>query len=562
MSSIIDKIIGNIEKTPESIRAAAERLIASGNSTLRGWGQTTLQQLESALARGGVGQSFDQKGDDLYIRDLDKAFLWAEGSAQPSKRKKAEADLREDAKKLQAKIDNEASNIANLLDFPDGMSEKEKEVQRAKVAEKESKIAEIMNRSGDLFGLKSGQVEKDSSGNFVPVSFGADAGVPGVPIPTGTTAPSIPFRDGLSDAQKQSITDLVASRPPHQWTDNDKANWAFATSSAPVPTTVETGAASVPSSLETTVTAPSRDRQFYRVGGDIYDASTGRQLGPTEWERDWSGKATEVQAPEEAGKVAPSEDTTAIALPQDIESLISTFPPEQQDILRLAYDSLVSGDEARKADVQKALDDAIGLADPFFREQIRLVQDELSRSLVSTKEEAASQIGQLQTRINQLNEDLTFNREQLTLEEQAALAQQLRQNKSDLQNLQTQFAEAGLAFSSPRQEAEKELAASQMEVAEARRRQTGRSLRELETGTLRSIQDAAAQIADVTRRGGEQTIAAVRRGESVLGSEGLPEGTGVTPLGSITGSIAEQRQAAILGLEQTLLQRTEPVDVI
>jgi predicted 3-demethylubiquinone-9 3-methyltransferase (glyoxalase superfamily) len=35
-------------------------------------------------------------------------------------------------------------------------------------------------------------------------------------------------------------------------------------------------------------------KQFYRKGTDIYEAGTDRHIGPTEWNRDWSGKAEEL----------------------------------------------------------------------------------------------------------------------------------------------------------------------------------------------------------------------------------------------------------------------------
>jgi len=345
-------------------------------------------------------------------------------------------------------------------------------------------------------------------------------------------------------------------------------------------------------------------RQFYRVGGDIFEAGTGRHIGPTEWNRDWTGRATEVTAPkteeiivdpaftssdpavqarikemqkqaEATGSAVPvtstetapvtgqTTDVTDISdLPQEMQDAMAGLTPEQQQVVLTAYNALKSGDAARLADADKALSDAIKLADPYFKSQLRLAQDEIQRATASTSADAASQVGKLQTRVNQLNEDLTFNREQLTLEEQATLASQLRQYKQDLSNLQTQYTEAGLAFSSPRQEAERQLAEQQREVAESTRRQTMRSLRNVEVGTLRDVQEAGAQLADVTRKAGEQAVAISRAGEQKVGSAKLPEVPGVTPLGDVTGSIAEDRQNAILNLEQTLLARTAPTKTV
>lgn len=68
------------------------------------------------------------------------------------------------------------------------------------------------------------------------------------PIPGGTgsgTAPSsdIPFKDGLNDSQKQGIIDLLKNKPVDQWTQTDKDNWNYATGNAPVPSNQGTGTA-------------------------------------------------------------------------------------------------------------------------------------------------------------------------------------------------------------------------------------------------------------------------------------------------------------------------------
>jgi hypothetical protein len=59
---------------------------------------------------------------------------------------------------------------------------------------------------------------------------------------------------------------------------------------------------------EITPSTPSAGtKQFYRVGADIYEAGTGRHIGPTEWGRDWTGRATEVSAP----SLMPTDMTSA-----------------------------------------------------------------------------------------------------------------------------------------------------------------------------------------------------------------------------------------------------------
>lgn len=55
-------------------------------------------------------------------------------------------------------------------------------------------------------------------------------------VPQKQTAPTIPFRAGLTNAQKQSISTLIAARPSSAWNATDIRNWQFATNNAPLPT--------------------------------------------------------------------------------------------------------------------------------------------------------------------------------------------------------------------------------------------------------------------------------------------------------------------------------------
>lgn len=55
---------------------------------------------------------------------------------------------------------------------------------------------------------------------------------------TNNTQAAIPFKEGLTDEQKQGITNL-SQKPADQWTDTDRANWSFATNGAPVPSPTE-----------------------------------------------------------------------------------------------------------------------------------------------------------------------------------------------------------------------------------------------------------------------------------------------------------------------------------
>lgn len=63
-------------------------------------------------------------------------------------------------------------------------------------------------------------------------------------------------------------------------------------------------------------TADPNAKTFYRVGADIYNAATKTKISSTEWERDWTGRATEVAVPTDQQQ--PTSDLSVYGvLPDD-----------------------------------------------------------------------------------------------------------------------------------------------------------------------------------------------------------------------------------------------------
>lgn len=58
--------------------------------------------------------------------------------------------------------------------------------------------------------------------------------------------------------------------------------------------------------------APTGKRQIYRIGTDIYDASTNQKIGATDWANNWSGKSdvVEIAAPTQAGTQSETQGGT------------------------------------------------------------------------------------------------------------------------------------------------------------------------------------------------------------------------------------------------------------
>lgn len=235
---------------------------------------------------------------------------------------------------------------------------------------------------------------------------------------------------------------------------------------------------------------------------------------------------------------------------------------DQKNLAYLTYKAQTATNDAQKQDALDALNKAKELADPYFREQIRMAQDELNRTATSTTADAQSKVKSLNDRISQLKEDLTFNKDQLTLEQQAEMASQLRKNQEDLNSLQQTMAEAGLAFSSPRQLAESNLMAEQQGMAESTARKYARLFRNEDLTASRGVSQAEQSLLDTNRQLAENLTSISRQTEAKVGSANLPGVDGVTPLGGVNGTLSEQNQKNVVDLQNILLNRQNPLNLV
>jgi len=391
-------------------------------------------------------------------------------------------------------------------------------------------------------------------------------------VPTTPVAPAvggdtmIPFRDGLSDAQKQSIIDLY-NKPPEQWSGTDTLNWKWATNNAPAPT------APVAPTAPSAPTAPAagsdtlipfrdglNDSQRQSIV-DLYNkpAADWSETDKLNW--NWATNSAPMPTAPTAPVVPETEgDLNYDGISADALAIIKRYDPDQQKVLIDQYNAIALANTLKGQEAAKALDEAVKTADPWWRSQLLMARDEVTNALASNEQDVLSSIGQYQTKINQINQDLAYGRETLTLDQQAQMSDLLRTYKANLTDLSQQAAEQGLAFSSPRKLAEQRLSEANQSQAQALSSAAAKSLRELETTGLRGIQTAEQGIQDTTRQGAEAATSIWRKAEGAMGTANLP--TGAPSLGTqatpVVGSLEDQRQQKILDLQNTLINQQDP----
>src|SRR3990167_8528242 len=421
--------------------------------------RNTAQRAVSAARKAGnltpaIQATYDaavQKEQSYMVpaskKATEEAYRWITGTAQASAAKNYKEKYVKRVADLKKDIANKASNIANVLDIPANMPAAEAARARARAATMQAELSALSPQAQALgvdIPASSGLVK--TAGGYIPASEAtaaqraqqqeADAyAAAGTTPPTsiggvsiqmqGFTSPEesmadaakIPFKAGFT-GNKQSIIDLVQKKLPGEWNATDKANWAYATGGAVIPSSVTMGAQQFNwSAIQWKPGITDAQKQEFQALAGRKPVSDWNSTDRANW-----SYATN-NAPLPSIQAASSTDTSGgtgsspDVLPPEIQELMQGLSQDQQDLIALTYNSLVSGDAAFKADAAKALQDATDLADPYFKEQIRMVQDELGRSVSNTSEDAASSVAQQQKHIEDLQRDLAFNRESLTLEE-------------------------------------------------------------------------------------------------------------------------------------------------
>jgi len=264
-----------------------------------------------------------------------------------------------------------------------------------------------------------------------------------------------------------------------------------------------------------------------------------------------------IQKQETSQNQETSQQTSQITdnLPEEVKQSTSynSLTEDQKSLVGLAYTSMKASSEEEKAKSQLALDEAIKIADPYIKEQIRITQDEIQRAVGKIENDYESNRKQIEDRIKGLQEDLTFNREYLSLEQQSELANQLKTYKNNLYNLQQNAAESGLAFSSPRATAEDQLRTEQQGLAESTNRQYNKAVRDLQLGTERDTKTLQQNVSDLERQKKENLTNIQRQGEATLGSDKSGV-SGITPLGGLTGTMDMKKAEFVTNWVNTLNQ--------
>ncbi len=275
----------------------------------------------------------------------------------------------------------------------------------------------------------------------------------------------------------------------------------------------------------------------------------------------------EIRIDATTGKVLPPNTSvgtsgTTYKIPDWLASndYFKQLSPDEQEYV-VNYYNIVTLNETENQDrLKKALTDAQAAADPYFKEKIRVAQDELLTALGEQSSDFESQRKSLEQKISDIKTDLATGKERLSVDQQAELARQAGKYEVSLENLLENAATSGLTFSSRRAVAESRLATEQTDVVESTKRDFQRKIEDLQTQASRGDRDAQAQLADYERLYGENVTKLGRAAEATLGTANLPTSDlkGYSPLGSVVGTLEEEKLKDITQRAEALANLRNP----
>ena len=246
------------------------------------------------------------------------------------------------------------------------------------------------------------------------------------------------------------------------------------------------------------------------------------------------------------------DEAGELIIPQELQDdpYFTQLDPDMQAMAIYSWNITQAGQAASEAETKayqdaflEAIDLATEQANPYWAEQLRMIKDEFQRTIGTLSDDLASVEQTIATHQAQIQEDLEYNTDQLTVEQQAELARRGKEYKIQLDSTREQLAQRGLSSSSIRNEAEERLRETQSDIVESTERKYARQLRNLTTGAGRGLEGLVTQLEESRRKTGEAKTRATRGAEKQIGSDllDLPE-TEQYELGGIYGAPWQQAQ--------------------
>ena len=307
-----------------------------------------------------------------------------------------------------------------------------------------------------------------------------------------------------------------------------------------------TGAAATPSTSPTPaptgkVMVPYGSEQRESVGtfeGQpvIYDGGIYRVRVSGGWRQFES-----LQEAQEAGMVPYGGATTTSTAELDAILNNPNLAADQKAAIEAIFNAVQSNDADTASRLQEAMRAATEFSDPYFKAQIRLATDALSRGLSAKEGDLAFAESEKRAALEELRANTEASKGQLSFQHTQELQQLAQKYETDLSTVRDNMAASGFTSSTKRARAEQILGEQNTGLVESSNKQYGYQKGNLDRSLSATSVRTQAQIENLRRLAAEGKLNLFRSTEETVGSASLPTVGGLNPLGGVGGTIPRQQ---------------------
>jgi hypothetical protein len=221
----------------------------------------------------------------------------------------------------------------------------------------------------------------------------------------------------------------------------------------------------------------------------------------------------------------------------------SQLSPDEQKAIRAVYDAVANNNEQEAQRLVANLKLGSAYADPILRQRVALITDELTRGFADVDNDLEYNETTLKNRLADLQQSITSNKGNLTLDEMAELRQMERAFQDQLTGVQDQLAASGFTNSSRRIKKERVMQETQGDLVESTKRSFAARQNQLDQQLTQGQRDTTLEVERLKELTARGKLDAARSAEAQLGSDRvgkLPELSGIKPLGGIGGEVDQQ----------------------
>lgn len=239
----------------------------------------------------------------------------------------------------------------------------------------------------------------------------------------------------------------------------------------------------------------------------------------------------------------PTTASTPTVHDTTVQNIInnSGLTSDQKTIAQQLFDIVSANDNATAERLKSAFNAATEFSNPYFKAQVLVATDALSRALGANEGDLSYQETKLANTLKDLTANTTASKDYLDFQKSQDLQKLARSYEKDLEDTRQNLASVGKTSSSVRSRAEQLLSEENQGLVESTNKQFAYQTGNLDRGLTSGIRDNSLSLSYLKDKATQARIDALRKTEGQVGTSNL-QGLGYTDLlGNIGGEIPRQQ---------------------